>query len=503
MLLHNAKRTPRNIENAFMIRNILTALPAVALLGCLTTTYAAETTHEYTVSVNPSLTELDVRARFSTPIRTLTARGRDAADYLIAVSDCERSRSLKLRNRRMLLPDIGLSCLEYTVDLERAAQDERRNLSLSDENVLVSPSLWLWRPELDGSTQLNVRFVLPDDVQIAVPWAPIPGRDHEYRLSASPESANAPALFGQFTAATIDLPGATLTVSLPQTEPALDQSLMIDWLTATARDVTLTYGRFPNPSAHVIVIPIGQHRWGSQRAVPFGRVIRDGGEVIELFVNGQRPAHEYFKDWTATHEFSHLMLPYVDGAHRWISEGFAQYYQNVLLARSGAYEQAEAWQKLHAGLERGQASRPGLSPNAAASRGVRGARMKVYWTGAALALMADVTLRQRSGNRETLDDVLERLQSCCLPSARVWTGPELFERMDELVEEPVFMPLYRRYADTVGFPGTETLFEQLGVHVANDRLSFRDGAELADLRRAITAAAPEAVAQRKTLAGGR
>ena len=484
-----------------MTQSAFAALPIISLLGFLPIVQAAEVVHDYQVGVDASLSKLHVEARFSTPARTLTARGRDAADYVLNVVDCEHNQPLRFQDRRMLLPSAGLQCLKYTVDLERAAQEERRNLSLSADNVLVSPSLWLWRPELDQSTQLNVRFLLPDDVQIAVPWAPVAGRDNEYRLGESPESANAPALFGQFTSTAIELPGATLTVSLPQTEPALDQSLIVDWLTATALDVTLTYGRFPNPAAHVIVIPIGEHRWSSTRAVPFGRVIRDGGEVIELFVNGNRPQDEYFEDWTATHEFSHLMLPYVSGEHRWVSEGFAQYYQNVLLARSGAYPQAKAWQKLHAGLQRGQASRPALSPNEAASRGVRGARMKVYWTGAAIALMADVTLRQRSNNTETLDDVLERLQTCCLPSTHVWTGPELFTRMDELITEPVFMPLYRQYANTVGFPDTGTVFEQLGVRVADDRVRFRDSAELAALRKSITETSPAAAARRQSLAG--
>jgi len=48
------------------------------------------------------------------------------------------------------------------------------------------------------------------------------------------------------------------------------------------------------------------------------------------------------------------MLPYLDRRQRWISEGFSQYYQNVLLARSGAYDDLYAWQKLYEGYERGR-----------------------------------------------------------------------------------------------------------------------------------------------------
>lgn len=466
---------------------------------------AGQALHDYNVTVDAALTELRVEARFATPTTTVNARARDAGRFIADVRDCDADRPLTLRNGRLQLPDVGIRCISYRVDLEAAAAEERRNLSLADDNVLVSPSLWLWRPALTSGTQIRVRFMPPPGVQIAVPWTPVADRRNEYILSESPESANAPALFGDFTLANIDVPGAHLRVSLPKTEPALDRDLIIDWLQATATDVTLAYGRFPNPSAHIIVIPIGQRRWSSNRAVPFGRVIRDGGEVVELFVNHGKPLEDFLRDWTATHEFSHLMLPYLDSRQRWVSEGFAQYYQNVLLARSGAYEQAEAWQKIHAGLQRGQASRPELSPNEAAARGVRGARMKIYWAGAAIALMADVELRERSSNQEALDDVLERLQTCCLPSERVWTGRELFTRMDELTGGPaLFVPLYERYADAVGFPDSSALFDRLGVHVTGTDVDLREHSELAAIRRAITDIEPEVARWRRgLLAGGR
>lgn len=472
-------------------------LAAAALALC--SGALADVEHLYTVSVDTELRELHVQARFSQPINSVTARSRDAGSLLTDVQDCDSNEPLRMRNRRMMLPQGGIRCINYSVDLERAAREERRNLSLADDNILVSPSSWLWRPELNGDTTLRVRFELPDAMQVAVPWQPIDGRENEYLLGESPESANAPSLFGAFTSTEIEVPGATLRVSVPQTRPAIDTDKILTWLRATATDVTLAYGRFPNPSPHIVVMPVTNGRWSRTSAVTFGRVIRDGGEVIELFVNASRPMDEFLGDWTATHEFSHLMLPYVGSRHRWVSEGFAQYYQNVLLARSGAYTQDMAWAKLHAGLQRGAASRPELSPNEAASRGIRGARMKVYWTGAAIALMADVELRKRSNNKESLDDVLERLQTCCLPSERVWSGPELFQKLDTLTREPVFMALYRRYAETVGFPGTSELFEQLGVDVDGGRTRLRRNAELTELRESIMQVDPETARWRSQL----
>jgi predicted metalloprotease with PDZ domain len=113
--------------------------------------------------------------------------------------------------------------------------------------------------------------------------------------------------------------------------------------------------------------------------------------------------------------------------------------------------------------------------------------MKIYWSGAILALRADIELRLRSDGRDSLDAILERLQRCCLPSSRSWTGVELLQELDNLVGEPVFMPLYRRYADATGFPAFDTMLSELGVVVDRGRITLDDNAELAEIRRAITA----------------
>jgi len=294
------------------------------------------------------------------------------------------------------------------------------------------------------------------------------------------------AAFGRFIYSEEQISGTQLRIALLRPRGAIDATTIIDWIRDTAGNVSLAYGRFPNPSPHIVVLPVGRSSWQSDSPVPYGRVLRDGGDSVELFIDERRPIEDFYADWTATHEFSHLMLPFVRSQHRWISEGFAQYYQNVLLTRAGQYDELRAWQKLYEGFERGRKSRPELSPNEAARRGVGAATMKIYWSGAIIALLADVELRQRSDGHESLDYALDHLQRCCLPAATSWSGTELFEKLDSFVAEPVFMPLYRQYADSKGFPDIEPIFERLGVEVANDRVSLRDDAELTKIRRAIT-----------------
>lgn len=475
--------------------------PWRALLAGAVLLPAAAAAHEYRIEIDADISRMRVEARFSEPVDTVTAKSNDAGDFLIDARDCGNGDPIRLRNRRMMLPADGVTCMNYTVDLERAARHERQNRDLAAGNRLISPSLWLWRPRLTNGVEIDLSFDLPPGMQLSLPWPRRPGETHAYRLGRSPESSHAPALFGRFETTTVDVPGATISVNLLRSndpgESRMNTDAVAEWIRATATDVSLAYGRFPNPSPQVVVIPVDDRRGG---AVMHGRVIRDGGEAIELYIDERQPLAAFLRDWTATHEFSHLMLPYVERRQRWVSEGFAQYYQNVLMARSGAYDRRKAWQELYEGFERGRLSRPELSPNEAAAGSHREARMKIYWSGAAIALMADVELRERSGGSETLDDVMARLQACCLPSDRVWSGPELFATLDSLAANPVFMPLYRRYADAAGFPDVRPLFERLGLTVAHDEIRLRKNGELAHIRTAITAVDPSAARWREQVA---
>ena len=68
----------------------------------------------------------------------------------------------------------------------------------------------------------------------------------------------------------------------------------------------------------------------------------------------------------------------------------------------------------------------------------------------------------------------------------MWSAPELFETLDSFVDDPVFMPLYRRYADTAGFPEIMGLLDRLGLKVDDGLVHIQHNSELNDIRVAIT-----------------
>lgn len=128
--------------------------------------------------------------------------------------------------------------------------------------------------------------------------------------------------------------GTTLQIRFagPLAESKADA--VVRWLQDVAADLTHVYGRFPLEQIGIVVIPRRSGSRESRSPVPFARVTRSGKETIELYIDADRPIGEFYADWTLTHEFSHLMLPRISWRQRWISEGFASYYQNVQIGRA-------------------------------------------------------------------------------------------------------------------------------------------------------------------------
>jgi predicted metalloprotease with PDZ domain len=147
-----------------------------------------------------------------------------------------------------------------------------------------------------------------------------------------------------------------------------------------------------------------------------------------------------------------------------------------------------AWDKLHAGFQRGiRGTAPGRSLADASETMMRDhSFMRVYWSGAAIALLADVELRRRSGGAQSLDTALAAFSDCCLPADRSWSAPELLGKLDRLTGTGVFMDLYRKYVDSDHFPALGALYADLGLQpVSATRLRFDPTAPQAAIRAAI------------------
>ncbi|MEO0998250.1 MAG: hypothetical protein AAFX58_12100, partial [Pseudomonadota bacterium] len=349
---------------------------------------------DYVVTLDDTLTRASVRLHASEPLYRLEARGDAARRALLSAGSCDGQGLATPRGR---IDAGGQTCVEFAV---RLVAGVRRSGPLPDGSLVTVARDWLWRPARRASDAITVSFELPDGFAVSAPWSP--GSDgHTFTIDPSPSSGRAYVVFGRFDKARLEVAGATLRVAnLAMTTPESRQVLE-GWLRSAAGNVAALYGRFPNRSPQVVVLPASRR---SASPVPFGMVSRNGGESVLFYVAPDRELPDFVGDWTATHEFSHLLLPYV--REKWVAEGFATYLQNVLLARGGAYREDYAWRRLAEGFARGAASSPELSPRAASRGGGWGSTMKVYWSGAWRALAADIELRRMSRGRESLGSAL-------------------------------------------------------------------------------------------------
>ena len=413
----------------------------------------------YLVRFADDLGEVTVEACFDgAPPRNLYRHGDSAlyTQWIRASGESIRNRSHYGRLRLPALPDGA--CVQWRVNLSAAVaqNDSRLALRLNDA-ILTSANLWFWRD--DERRAIRVEVVLPPGFSISTPWKERQENGEvTFWPDRTPASWSSRIAVGRFPVQRVVVTGTEVRLStigelLPDQRDAITQ-----WMRETAECVASIIGRFPQDQPQILVVAIGKR----SEAVPWAHVMRGGGIAAEFFIDETRPISEFRSDWTATHELSHMLLPSVSSRDRWLSEGLASYYQNVLRARDGRLTEEQAWQKLHSGFERGKRATRGGSL-AKAARSGRGATMRVYWSGAAIMLKADTRLRELSGGRQSVDTALLSLQDCCFEEGRNWRAQELFEELDRLTGYTVFMDLFHQHVPDDEFPDMSWTYSQLGI----------------------------------------
>ncbi len=255
------------------------------------------------------------------------------------------------------------------------------------------------------------------------------------------------------------------------------------WASEAADAMLTAYGRFPLRDAQV---RIQQVERADESPVPWGQTLRRDDVAVLLYVRRDATLDELRADWTAVHELAHLFHPYLGSDGRWLAEGLASYYQNVLRARAGILDERDAWERLDAGFGRGRREDSGATLEDL-SRRHRGT-MRVYWAGAAYWLEVDLALRAR-GN--SLDRVLDAYARCCLGDGGEVEPAAFVTALDRIAGGDDFSRRWRTYAQARTFPPLRDSYAALGLSEDDNgglRLSREPAA--AKLRQAIMGRRP-------------
>lgn len=409
---------------------------------------------------------------------------RGARAFLLRARTVPERRVLALEEGAFTLP-AKVRCFAIEVAIGRLAREARdRDLGSRQGDALVlAPDVWLWlpRPPIAGqdALELRVRFHLPPGIEVALPW---PEKNGEFLVPPSAYDWQGAMVLGRFGRFARPIPGGVIEVitlgELRASEDALSR-----WATSAASAVSTVLGRFPEPRALVLVEPSFTL---SGDPVVFGEALRGGGATVRALVSRSAAGQSFLGEWVLVHELSHFLFPFVEQDGAWLSEGVATYYQNVLRARQGLLSEREAIQRLEEGFQRGRdnaASDAVALEQASAEMHARAAYMRVYWTGAAVSLLADVELR--AAGKGSLDEAVRAVQPMRRAARERTSTAEVLGGLDSASKTGVFARLARDCVGSKRFPDVAAAYRALGVVVKDGEVSLSSDPQAVALRAAI------------------
>jgi hypothetical protein len=292
-------------------------------------------------------------------------------------------------------------------------------------------------------------------------------------LSASALGGLPYAAFGELRVEQLRLEGGSLTIALAKTQRRQSEEELLGWIRSSAELVSRYFGRLPADGALLLVLPVP----GDQI---HGRARGSGGASILFFVGTDLDMAEARRSWELVHELVHLGFPSLPRRQLWTEEGLATYVEPIARARAGELSPEKVWGDLVRGLPQGLPRQGDEGLDRTHTWG------RTYWGGALFWLLADVGIREHTGNRLGLEHALRAVVAQGGSIAERWPLRRALEVGDRAVGTKVLEELYAKMSSAPANVDLDALFRRLGVALRGKAVEFDDRAPLAHVRRAIT-----------------
>ena len=273
----------------------------------------------------------------------------------------------------------------------------------------------------------------------------------------------------------IRLADATIELSYTGDSAGLDRNELREWIAASASAVQSYYGRFPVKRLRIRI------EAGEGRGAQSGTTYAYNGALIRVGVGRYSDSADLKRDWIMTHEMVHLAMPEFAQRHAWLEEGLATYVEPIARVQVGQLTEKKIWRDMLQDMPKGLP--------AAGDQGLDNTHTwgRTYWGGALFYLLADVRIRERTGNRAGLQDALRAIVANGGNVEVSWDVRRTLAMGDKATGTNVLIELYDEMRATPVSPDLEQLWQLLGVKLSRDSVEFDDAAPLAAIRRAITA----------------
>ncbi|MBP9090290.1 hypothetical protein KBI23_04620 [bacterium] len=201
--------------------------------------------------------------------------------------------------------------------------------------------------------------------------------------------------------------------------------------------------------------------------------------LIEIAIGRNTSRETLDQSWTLTHEMLHLGFPIVEHSKRWLAEGIATYEEPIGRLRMGMISADDLWGDL---MRYGPTGLP--QPG---DRGLNYSRTfeRIYWGGAIYCLLADIEIRQKTGNRYGLEHALRGIASGGGTARSDWSASQALAAGDQALNLDVLRSLYKKMAFDAYPVDLARLWQQLGIKRTSNGIVFDNSAPLAKIRQAI------------------
>jgi hypothetical protein len=269
--------------------------------------------------------------------------------------------------------------------------------------------------------------------------------------------------------------GSTILVGYtPGSEFALSKDEINAWVERCARIVASYYGRFPVATYRLLIIQ------DAGTGIHNGTTYGYRGGATKLHLGRSVQLAQLNRDWVLIHEMIHLALPEVGDRHHWIEEGIAVYVESIARMQANALDVATGWGSLVEGMPKGepQFGDAGLDNTHTWGR--------TYWGGALFCLVADIRIRERTGNKMGLQDALRGILNAGGNIESDWNIDSVLKIADKATGTHVLQELYAQTSASAVDVDLPALWKKFGISVDGSVVYFDDKAPQADIRKAIT-----------------
>ena len=231
-----------------------------------------------------------------------------------------------------------------------------------------------------------------------------------------------------------------------------EQNMLTEWIQITVAAIEKRVTAYP------FDVHIYFHRRRAGEPVPWANTERGTIQGVHFHVDTRYPQEEFLADWTAPHELSHLLIPYLGRSRAWFAEGFASFMQYQVMHEMGVLNQMQIMNHYQTHVKRA-ASNYALHDVPFAIAAPRLHRQReyatMYWGGATYFLQVDRALRK---DDKSMVQVLRKFVDCCRNDK--YKLDQLVDEFDRQSSSTVFSETLRKFKEETGFPSHVYLFEQ-------------------------------------------